>query len=94
MEKAFVYVRVSSREQEREGYSIPAQQKFLNEYAVSNNMKVEAEFIDNETAKKSGRTYFDEMVKRLRKQKDVRTIIVEKTDRLYRNFKDFVQLED
>lgn len=94
MEKAFAYIRVSSREQEREGYSIPAQQKFLNEYGTMNNMQVEAEFIDNETAKKSGRTYFDEMVKQLRKRKDVRIILVEKTDRLYRNFKDYVTLDE
>ena len=94
MEKAFVYVRVSSREQEREGYSIPAQQKFLNEYGTMNNIQVEAEFVDNETAKKAGRKYFDEMVKQLRKRKDVRIILVEKTDRLYRNFKDYVTLDE
>ena len=30
---AFSYSRVSSREQQREGYSIPAQRKLLAEYA-------------------------------------------------------------
>ncbi len=34
------------------------------------------------------------MVKFLRSSKDVKTVLVEKTDRLYRNFKDYVLLED
>lgn len=85
---------LSSKEQEREGYSIPAQLKLLNEYAVKNNFIVEYEFVDNETAKKTGRTNFTEMIKKLKKNKEVRTIIVEKTDRLYRNFKDYVLLDE
>jgi hypothetical protein len=35
MQTAVLHARVSSREQEREGYSIPAQRKLLNEYARS-----------------------------------------------------------
>ncbi|HBG48105.1 MAG TPA: hypothetical protein DDW90_01065 [Cyanobacteria bacterium UBA9971] len=93
MNKAVIYARVSSREQEREGYSIPAQLKLLQEYAVKKNLKIIKEFTDNETAKKEGRTNFTEMVKFLKKNKDVKTIIVEKTDRLYRNFKDYVLLD-
>jgi len=34
MEKAIIYVRVSSKEQEMEGFSAPAQKKMLKEYAV------------------------------------------------------------
>ena len=94
MDKAVIYARVSSKEQEREGYSIPAQLKFLNEYAVTNSFKVVKEFVDNETAKKSGRTNFGEMIKFLRKNTTVKTILVEKTDRLYRNFKDYVLLDE
>jgi site-specific DNA recombinase len=67
MDKAVIYARVSSKEQEREGYSIPAQLKFLNEYAVTHSFNVVKEFVDNETAKKSGRTNFGEMIKYLRK---------------------------
>jgi DNA invertase Pin-like site-specific DNA recombinase len=33
MQTAVLYARVSSREQEQEGYSIPAQLKLLREYA-------------------------------------------------------------
>lgn len=94
MKKVVIYARVSSKEQEREGYSIPAQLKFLNEYAVMNGFKVEREFIDNETAKKTGRTYFTEMINLLKKNKEIKTILVEKTDRLYRNLKDYLLLDE
>ena len=33
--QAVVYARVSSKEQEREGFSIPAQLKLLKEYAAT-----------------------------------------------------------
>jgi DNA invertase Pin-like site-specific DNA recombinase len=92
MNQAVVYARVSSREQEREGYSIPAQLKLLNEYATKHDLKIAKEFTDNETAKKEGRTNFTEMIKFLKQNKNINIILVEKTDRLYRNFKDYVLL--
>jgi site-specific DNA recombinase len=92
--KAVIYARVSSKEQEREGFSIPAQLKRLAEYAHKNSLKVVREFVDVETAKSSGRTGFGEMVKFLQFSKDVKTVLVEKTDRAYRNFRDYVLLED
>ncbi len=92
--KAVIYARVSSKEQEQEGYSIPAQLKLLKEYAKTNNFEIVQEFTDNETAKKVGRTNFNNMVSFLKRNTSVKVIIVEKTDRLYRNFKDYVLLED
>ena len=94
MNKAIIYARVSSKEQEADGFSIPAQLKLLNEYAIQNGFHVEQEFTDVETAKKSGRTAFTKMLTYLEENPDTRTILVEKTDRLYRNFKDYVILED
>lgn len=47
-----------------------------------------------ETAKKAGRTNFNEMLKFLKKNKNIRSILVEKTDRIYRNFKDYVILDE
>ena len=90
MRKCVIYARVSSHEQEREGYSIPAQLKLLNDYAVRNNLLIEKEFTDSETAKKEDRTNFGAMLNFLRRNKDVTIILVEKTDRLYRNFRDYV----
>ena len=37
---AIAYSRVSSREQEREGYSIPAQRKLLAEYAKTRGLHI------------------------------------------------------
>ena len=38
--QAVSYARVSSKEQEKEGFSIPAQLKLLKEYAVTNGFTV------------------------------------------------------
>src|ERR1700688_3709979 len=92
--RAVIYARVSSKDQEREGYSIPAQLKLLREYANSHNFEIEQEFVDVETAKVAGRKQFEEMVRFFKKNPACRVLIVEKTDRLYRNFRDCVTLEE
>lgn len=92
--KAVIYARVSSKEQDREGFSIPAQLKLLAEFANNNDYTVVRQFVDVETAKVDGRTHFNEMITYLRKHPSVRTVLVEKTDRLYRNLKDWVTIDD
>lgn len=91
---AVVYARVSSKEQEKEGFSIPAQLKLLNDYAASNGIRVAEEFVDVETAKRSGRANFNKMIAHLRRRSTIRMLLVEKTDRLYRNLKDWVTIDD
>ena len=91
---AILYARVSSREQEQEGHSIPAQLKALHTYAAKNGLSISKEFIDIETAKVTGRKNFTEMVTYLRRIPTCRILLVEKTDRLYRNLRDAVTLED
>ena len=93
LKKAVLYARVSSKEQE-EGFSIPAQLKLLKHYARENKLKVVDEFIDAETAKKAGRKKFNEMVKFLKNNPDIKVVLCEKTDRLYRNFKDYCTIDD
>ncbi len=92
--QAVIYCRVSSKEQEKEGFSIPAQIKFLRDYAQKNRIEIIREFQDVETAKQSGRTGFNDMLSFLKKTPDCRIILVEKTDRLLRNLKDYVTLDD
>jgi site-specific DNA recombinase len=53
--KAVIYARVSSKEQEKEGFSIPAQLKLLKDYAASQGFAVAKEYVDVETAKRHGR---------------------------------------
>ena len=93
MKKAVIYARVSSKGQEKEGFSIPAQIKFLTEYAKKNLFIIDKIFQESETAKKAGRKAFNEMLSYI-KENNINTVLVEKTDRLYRNFKDYITLED
>lgn len=89
-----IYTRVSSKEQNEEGYSLAAQEKLLREYAAQNGLRIAREFQDVETAKRAGRSAFSDMLVYLRRHKSCRVILVEKTDRLYRNIKDWVTLDD
>lgn len=91
--KAVIYVRVSSKEQEREGFSIPAQKKLLTEYALTNNFAVIKVFEESESAKSAGRTQFKKMLTFLKENPEIRIVLVEKTDRLYRNNTDYVNLD-
>src|SRR5215813_13665281 len=92
--KAVVYARISSKGQEKEGFSIPAQLKLLKEYAAANGFAVAQEYVDVETAKQTGRAAFGEMVAYLKAYPSVRIMLVEKTDRLYRNLKDWVTVDE
>ncbi len=85
MIEAVMYTRVSSREQEQEGYSLEAQSKIVREYAEKDGMRIVQAFEDVETAKVTGRKQFGEMVARFRRDRSCRVLLVEKTDRLYRN---------
>jgi DNA invertase Pin-like site-specific DNA recombinase len=91
---AVVYARVSSRDQEKEGFSIPAQLELLRTYAVAHGFTIVQEFVDVETAKAAGRGAFGEMIGFLKKNPTCRAILVEKTDRLYRNFRDYVTIDE
>ena len=92
--QAILYARVSSKEQEKEGYSIPAQLKDLRGHAQSMDLNLVGEFVDVETAKQVGRSGFTQMLDFLKKNPTCRILLVEKTDRLYRNLKDWVTLDD
>jgi site-specific DNA recombinase len=91
---AVLYVRVSSKEQEREGFSIPAQRKLLEAYAEEHGINIIGEYEDVETAKQSGRSDFGRMVSFLQEEPTCRIVLVEKTDRLYRNIRDWVTMGD
>lgn len=92
-EPSVLYARVSSKEQAEEGFSIPAQRHLLRTYAQREGLQIVIEFSDDETAKSAGRTGFGAMLTFLREHPDVRTLIVEKVDRLTRNFEDYGALK-
>src|ERR1051326_1959527 len=88
-----LYARVSSKEQREEGYSVEDQVRLLRDYAVKQGFVIAQEFIDVESASKTGRTGFNEMLAYLRRPPACRVILVEKTDRLYRNLTDYAALD-
>jgi site-specific DNA recombinase len=90
--KAVIYARVSSKEQEAEGFSVDAQLRLLRAYAAEQQVDVAKEFIEAETAKQSGRRAFGAMLKFLQANPG-HIILVEKVDRLYRNFADYVKVD-
>jgi DNA invertase Pin-like site-specific DNA recombinase len=94
MVEAAIYTRVSSREQQQEGFSLFAQSRILNEYAQQRGLRIVRSFEDVETAKRAGRRQFSKMVDFYRSNRQCRVLLVEKTDRISRNFHDAVTLED
>jgi site-specific DNA recombinase len=91
---AVLYARVSSREQREEGFSIEAQVKLLRAAALKDGIKIVREFVEVESAKAAGRKQFAEMVTFFKRNRTCRILLVEKTDRLYRNHRDALTLED
>lgn len=94
MVKTCLFCRVSSTEQAVEGYSLPAQKKLLEDYAQSKDFKIDKVFELSESA--SGhkqRKIFNEMLGYLEKN-NVAVLVVEKTDRLTRNIKDAVAVNE
>ena len=77
-QQAVIYVRVSSKEQEEGGFSIPAQLKYLKDYAARNNFEIIHIFAESTTAKEAGRKEFTKMLKFLRTQKKPASFCVKK----------------
>lgn len=93
MKSAVAYARVSSKKQEDTGFSIPAQIELFKQYSEKSGIKIVKFFIENKTGGKVGRKVYNEMLAYI-KQNNIKDVFVEKTDRIYRNFKDYVVLED
>jgi site-specific DNA recombinase len=92
--KAIILARVSSKSQEEEGYSLDSQLKLLRDYCNRKGLTIIKEFKITESASKQDRRkVFQELMKFIIKQK-ISHFVVEKTDRLTRNFKDAVSMDD
>ena len=89
-----ILARVSSKSQEDEGYSLDSQLKLLQNYCLSNNLRVIKIYKIAETAsKEQSRKIFNELLAYLYQNK-IYNLAVEKTDRLTRNLKDAVLIDD
>lgn len=89
-----ILARVSSKAQEDEGYSLDSQLKLLQGYCEQRDLRVVRVFKIAETAsKQQSRKVFHELLTYLNKEK-IFHLAVEKTDRLTRNFKDAVAVDE
>ncbi|MCG8615354.1 MAG: recombinase family protein, partial [Desulfobacterales bacterium] len=87
--------RVSSREQEREGFSLEIQEDALERYASQNNGKIVKLYRIAETASKTAeRTTFKELLAYVRKNAHrLDGVLFFKVDRAARNLFDYVEVE-
>jgi DNA invertase Pin-like site-specific DNA recombinase len=92
--KAVLYCRVSTKEQEETGYSLPSQEKLLSEYSARKGFYVAKVFSVAESASGTKqRKIFAEMMTYMAKHK-IKNLVVEKVDRLTRNLKEAVVAND
>ncbi len=92
--KAIILARVSTKEQQEEGYSIPAQVRRLTEYAQKKQLTVYKTFQITESSSLDTRKEFEKVITLIRQSKEPITLITDTVDRLQRSFRESVILED
>ncbi|MHA7773856.1 recombinase family protein [Roseibium sp. M-1] len=90
MKQCFGYVRVSSLKQ-GEGVSLDAQKDAIQRFAEANDITIIKWFEEQQTAAKSGRPVFNQMLKAL-KSKKAAGVVMHKIDRSARNFFDWAKI--
>ena len=89
-----VLARVSSKAQEGEGYSLESQLKLMRGYCENRGLNIVRVFRIAETASKDqSRAIFKQLTQYI-KQNRAHNLVVEKTDRLTRNLRDAVAIDD
>lgn len=91
MNSALLYVRVSSKEQEKEGFSLDAQEKLGIDYASRKGLKIAKIYKVSESAWREERTVFNQMIEYAKRHSEIGHIIFDVTDRMTRN--DFDKLK-
>src|SRR5438045_2795676 len=87
----FSYVRVSTQRQGNLSTSLAEQQDAIERYAQRFNLQISKQYEERETAAKTGRPVFLDMLKDLKRGR-ARGLIVHKIDRSARNLKDWADL--
>jgi len=87
--KAVIYLRVSTKEQAEEGYSIPAQAEACRRFIVDRGWELADEYVDRgESARTADRPQLQAMLARLGEDPSIECLVVHKLDRLARNLED------
>ena len=89
--KAVLYCRVSTKEQEQEGFSLDAQEKTGCDYARRNNLRIDRVWKMSESAWSKGRNQFGQMIEYVKRHSDIDHVIFDCLDRMTRN--DFDKLK-
>ena len=94
MNRAVIYVRVSSREQAEGGYSIEAQLEACRRFVYDKGWTVEDEFSElGESARTVNRPAFKAMAAMLDDHGGITHLVVHKIDRLARNLADYAAVK-
>ena len=93
--KAGIYIRVSTEDQAREGFSLPEQEKRLRELCEENHIEIYRIYKDAGISAKKGnkRPAFEELLQDI-KEKKCNTIVALKLDRVTRSIFDWENLMD
>ncbi len=90
--RAAIYARVSTEDQAKEGFSIPAQLKRLNAYCKARNWQNASQYVDEGF---SGRDVKRPAYQRMMDEKEKwDVLVVLKMDRIHRNSRNFAQMMD
>src|ERR1700754_4055185 len=87
MESAYIYVRVSTDEQKRKGFSLVEQEERLLNHCLQNNIKVKGVFREDFSAKDFNRPEWKRLIKTIRRNKhrSPEGVLFLKWDRFSRN---------
>lgn len=92
--KAIIFARVSTEDQKKEGYSIPAQITKMREYATHKGFEIIKECEVDESSTIDNRKRLNEVIELIRISKEKLILIVDTVDRLQRSFKESVIFDD
>ena len=90
---AVLWIRVSSREQ-KEGYSLDAQEDRVKNYCIRKGLTVIKQFTIVESSTRGERKEFYNMINFIKKYKDPVALVCDKVDRLQRSFKEYNVLNE
>jgi site-specific DNA recombinase len=90
MKNYYGYIRVSTARQ-GEGVSLQQQKAAIEQYSQRHSLQISQWFEELETAAKTGRPIFDQMIRQLRNGR-ARGVIIHKIDRSARNLRDWANL--
>ena len=94
MRRAVILARVSTKDQEEYGHSLPAQIERLREYAKRKGFEIAQEFAFSESAGTKIRKKFEEVLSYLRRHDPMPALFCQNVDRITRNFRDAVDLDE